>query len=913
VRFDRVTPAPFSIDIGTTENLVVNANGGNDIITAGNGLSSLIQLTIDGGTGDDTITGGDGNDLLLGGDGNDIIAGGRGTDTAFLGAGDDVFIWNPGDGNDVVEGQAGTDTLQFNGANIAENFDISANGGRVQFTRNIANITMDVNDTEVINIRALGGADNVTINSLVGTDVTQVNVDLAATGGGGDGSSDKIVAIGTGGKDVVTFADGGTSFTVTGLSAQMTVNAGEGANDTFVLNTLGGNDSIDASALAAGQVKLTIDAGDGNDTIIGSRGDDLLVGGNGNDVVTGGQGNDVAILGAGDDRFIWNPGDGSDVVEGGDGVDKLEFNGANIGENVDIVANGGRVLFLRDVANITMDLNDVENIQFKALGGADNIVVGDLTGTDVTQVGIDLAAAGTTTGDGQADRVTVNGTAGADAIKVASAGGGITVSGLAAKVTILRAEGANDTLVVNGQAGDDRIDASALKAGQVQLAINGGLGVDTIIGSAGNDLITGGDGNDVALMGAGDDVFVWNPGDDNDIIEGQGGVDTMQFNGANISERIDIAANGGRVRFFRNVANVTMDLNDTETINFRALGGADQIVVNDLSGTDVKNVNIDLGAAGGGGDGQADQIIINATNGDDVISITNVGGVVTVSGLATQVTITNFEAANDQIIINGLAGNDVIEASGLGTAMQLVANGGDGDDVLIGSAGNDVLNGGAGDDVLLGGAGADVLDGGPGDNVVIQEGSFAAPLNNTAPNTLAATSEEHLFGTAGNDQIGIALSEGSVKLTGLGAPVVVGQAGADATFSVDGLGGNDLITAAGVSASNIRFILHGDDGNDVLHGGAGDDLLAGGSGNDRFAFSGSNGTDMVADFQDGIDRIDVLGYGAALNSFDDLAGHIAQVGADVQIDLSARVAGAGTIVLANTNLAMIGASDFAFG
>src|SRR5437870_6852611 len=34
VRFDRLDPAPFSIDIGTTENLVLNANGGDDTFTA---------------------------------------------------------------------------------------------------------------------------------------------------------------------------------------------------------------------------------------------------------------------------------------------------------------------------------------------------------------------------------------------------------------------------------------------------------------------------------------------------------------------------------------------------------------------------------------------------------------------------------------------------------------------------------------------------------------------------------------------------------------------------------------------------------------------------------------------------------------------------------------------------------------
>src|SRR6266699_4444681 len=171
VRFDRVSPAPFFLDIGTTENLVVNANGGDDVITAGNGLASLIKLTIDGGAGNDTITGGDGDDLLLGGDGNDVITGGRGNDTALMGAGNDAFVWNPGDGSDVVEGQAGTDTLVFNGANIAEKIDITANGSRVRLTRDIGTVVMDVNGTETLDVNTFGGADTVTVNDLGGTDV----------------------------------------------------------------------------------------------------------------------------------------------------------------------------------------------------------------------------------------------------------------------------------------------------------------------------------------------------------------------------------------------------------------------------------------------------------------------------------------------------------------------------------------------------------------------------------------------------------------------------------------------------------------------------------------------------------------------------------------------------------------------
>ena len=108
-----------------------------------------------------------------------------------------------------------------------------------------------------------------------------------------------------------------------------------------------------------------------------------------------------------------------------------------------------------------MDLNGVEHIQLDALGGADTITVNDLTGTDVKQVAIDLAApAGSGQGDGQPDTVIVNGTAGDDTISVASSGASVVVNGLAAQVTINGAEAGNDSLVINGLAGDDTINAS---------------------------------------------------------------------------------------------------------------------------------------------------------------------------------------------------------------------------------------------------------------------------------------------------------------------------------------------------------------------------------------------------------------------------------------------------------------------
>ena len=137
VRFDRLNPAPFAIDIGTSEKLVLNANGGDDSFSATGNLAALIAITVDGGSGNDNILGSNGVDVLLGGDGDDFVDGQQGNDVAFLGAGNDDFQWDPGDGSDTLEGQDGTDTMLFNGTGGAEIFAASANGGRVLFTRNL--------------------------------------------------------------------------------------------------------------------------------------------------------------------------------------------------------------------------------------------------------------------------------------------------------------------------------------------------------------------------------------------------------------------------------------------------------------------------------------------------------------------------------------------------------------------------------------------------------------------------------------------------------------------------------------------------------------------------------------------------------------------------------------------------------
>ncbi len=456
--------------------------------------------------------------------------------------------------------------------------------------------------------------------------------------------------------------------------------------------------------------------------LFGGEGIDQMFGGSAEDFLDGDQGADVMFGGDGDDTFIWEPGEGSDVIEGQGGNDTMLFIGSNGAENIDIAANGTRVRFFRDLASITMDLNEVEAIDFRALGGADNIVVGDMSGTALTNLELDLRGPNGG-GDGSADSIAVNGTQGDDVFGAAGDAGGVTVFGLQNAVNIFFAEAASDRLTLNAQAGDDVIDATSLEADGIALTINAGLGNDVMLGSEGNDFMNGGDGADVALMGAGDDTFVWNPGDDNDTLEGQDGFDTMLFNGANVAEVVNLTANGGRVLFTRNVANVIMDCNDMERVDFNALGGADQIVVNDLSGTDVTEIRLDLGnpAGSGTGDGAADSVIVNGTSGDDVVVLAGDASGTSVFGLAAQVSIVGAEAASDRLTINALAGDDAVEGSGLAAgAIGFIADGGVGSDVLIGGDGDDTLRGGDGDDVLIGGPGNDVIDGGPGDDVEIQ-------------------------------------------------------------------------------------------------------------------------------------------------------------------------------------------------
>jgi Ca2+-binding RTX toxin-like protein len=405
-----------------------------------------------------------------------------------------------------------------------------------------------------------------------------------------------------------------------------------------------------------------------------------LFGGSGNDVMTAGSGNDSLFGQAGNDTLLGKG--GFDFLFGGDGNDTL---------------TGG-------------DADD----QVFGQGGDDRFIWNPGDDTDLFEGG-----AGTDTAE-------VNGGNGAEHFTVTANGTRVRFDRLDPAPFSIDL-GTTEQIVLNMNGGDDFFSATGNLATLTKLTIDGGIGNDTILGGNGIDLLMGGDGNDIIDGNQGNDKAFWRRRRHLHLGSGR-----RQRPGRGSGRR-------GYARFQRQRRQRNLQPDGqwrARALHPRcrhhrhgpgrrrehpadSLGGTDTINVGDLTGTDVKTVTIDLGAPAGGGDGLADTVVLNATVGDDIIGVENVGGVLRVLGLSSVIEILDFDIGIDKLVINTLGGDDVVDASTLDASIVFQADGGEGDDVLLGGAGADTLLGGLGDDVLIGGLGVDNLNGGLGDNIII--------------------------------------------------------------------------------------------------------------------------------------------------------------------------------------------------
>ncbi|MFM9964619.1 MAG: beta strand repeat-containing protein [Planctomycetaceae bacterium] len=264
--------------------LVIQGDAGNDVITALNANTGLVRIRIEGGAGNDTLTGGQGGDTLAGGAGTDRVKGGDGNDLLEGGTGADAI--NGENGNDTILGGDSNDTLAGDGADI-----LSGDAGNDSLRGGIGN--------DLLN----GGTGNDTARGGDGDD----------TANGGDGNDSLL---GESGLD--------------SLNGDLGDDTVDGGRNNDVINGGDGNDKLRGDhgddTISGGLGNDTINGGDGNDVISGGDGNDLLGGFDGDDNVSGGAGNDTISGGDGDDTLLG--GGGNDIVLGDQGDDQVNGQGA---------------------------------------------------------------------------------------------------------------------------------------------------------------------------------------------------------------------------------------------------------------------------------------------------------------------------------------------------------------------------------------------------------------------------------------------------------------------------------------------------------------------------------------------------------------------------------------------------------
>lgn len=191
-------------------------------------------------------------------------------------------------------------------------------------------------------------------------------------------------------------------------------------------------------------------------------------------------------------------------------------------------------------------------------------------------------------------------------------------------------------------------------------------------------------------------------------------------------------------------------------------------------------------------------------------------------------------------------GDDTYQGRGGGVVLGEV-RGAAGDDTLIGASGEDLFDGGDGEDDLRGRAGDDIVEGGEDDDLV---------AGNTGDDRVDGNQgDDRLFGNRGDD------------------------------------------------------IVRGGSGDDLIVGGRGDDVLTGNSGADVFVFNRRTDDDIITDFQNNLDQLNLSAFGLANVAALRNVGGIVADGAGSIIDLTV-IGGDGVIYVDDMGVSDWTGADF---
>ncbi|MDB5554286.1 MAG: hypothetical protein JWL86_4270 [Rhizobium sp.] len=652
----------------------------------------------------------------------------------------------------------------------------------------------------------------------------------------------------------------------------------------------------------------------GNDTLRGMGGNDVLQGGLGNDDIDGGDGNDTLIDlgdtfggtgnqlvgkdklrgGDGKDKLVFQSSDGGDIGDGGDGTDLVEIDYRYVnflGQtnlNFTLVKTGSAVLhntakaaFIQNCEQLTFYANSGDdaitggklgdklygfggNDTLKGLGGNDLIDGGsgiqnsdggdgfDTASFDVSASGesltieivktLSLGAFGTVKNFEAFAEVWTG--SGSDTVINSDKGGEFHTGG--GDDTFTGGKG-NDSWEMGGgtdtgNMGDGDDEAFVLGSDNFNTGVkilHGGQGNDYLYSAAGADLLFGEDGDDRLLGGKGNDQL--EGGEGNDELEGGAGADTL--NGGNGDDYLEA---------------------DADKTGFQTVLTVDSDVLNGCDGDDGFTGGIGLDTINGGnGDDRVELRVGNDTTLDLQVDVVDGGNDIDTLFLSIfynldwefDITISDsIEVLVDGQVTAIAVNFEQLRVSGTGTGNQKLT-GGNLEDSVSTSSGNDIVNLLGGDDYAFTYTGSDTVDGGEGDDQIHVDLGGKDDIDTGGGDDLLAlrmyvleeTDADAVYDLgSGTDTLSINAFANNITFDGVhilldGAQIGTVTGAEKLLFYGNATGNQDF------DGTQFDDELYFGAGNDTISGGDGDDLISGGAGSDVINGDAGNNTAVYSE------------------------------------------------------------------